>query len=590
MATVQNKDIQKSLKLIDELKYDDAIYLLKKVLRNDVKNSQALSVLGQLYISKAKYKEAIDCLEKCIKHSPNDYELIARLAYACEKNGDYQKAIDLYKKALSYDLNQFHLYDCIGRTLSKDAQDYDAIAYMYKALHHIKNDPWIHNNIAFSAKRIGAYDIALKHYEIAHQMDPATQLFLSCQIFNSFKDPNKTLKDIQSIAEDNYAKFLSKTEGQVPGDLNQRLDSTKTKLRLGFVSADICQHPVSAYLLPVLENINREQFDIYIYYAETKVDHVTESFKQLANKFEFIKSKSDQEAALMIYQDEIDLLFDMSGFTTGGRLGIFKIKPAPVQVHHIGFFGTLGMPQMDFLLADAHMIREGEDQFFTEKVYRMDTCYTHCNLNGLPEARRDLPYTKNGFVTFGSMNGFHKISTHVLNLWSSILKEIPNSKLIINAQSLKTEANKKYVLDIFANNGIDRSRLDIRSSGPREDFLKTYSEIDIALDPFPYGGGTTTTESLMMNVPVVTIDGDRWTARMSSSFLTLSKLPELIAKDQDEYFKIATDLAKDTDRLLFYRNNLRTQVISSNLNLETHINNLEKAIWEMWQIKCEEST
>lgn len=588
MVKISNSNIKKSLEFINQSKLGDALLLLRKVLRNNPKEIQALNIIGQILIKQKDFSTAIEYLQKSLNINSNDYEIWARLGYAYEKNKLYEKALEAYKQSLGLNTQQAHVYDCLGRVLAKMNRDYEALPYFFKALEFSPDDVDVHNNIGFTSKKLGLYEMAVKHYQIAKTLDPNNSMYLSSLIFNIHKDPQSKLQDFYEYAQEFYKIFVEPTQGKLNIDIHSRLNSNKTKLRLGFVSADLCQHPVSAYLMKVLEKIDRQKFELYLYSANEHQDSITERIKALADKFEMIDKLEDLPAAELIATDEIDILFDMSGFTKGARLGIFKIKPAPVQITHIGYFGTLAMPDMDFMIADENLIRAEEEQYFTERIYKIPDCYCHCDLYDMPEPEASLPYDRNGYITFGSTNSFHKVSANVIVFWANLLKEVPNSKILFDNLVMGDKQNQAYLLGIFARNGIDSSRLILKSSIPRQDFLRSYNDIDIALDPFPYGGGTTTIESLMMGVPVITINGDRWVSRQSTGFLQTAGHPELIAVDINDYINKAKELANDPDRLRSYRNNLRSDVQNSELNIDKYIPKFQKAIEDMWQIICKE--
>ncbi len=588
MVKIANSNIKKSLEFINQSKLDDAVLLLKKVLRSSPREIQALNILGQVLLEQKDYQGAIDTLGKSLKLDVNDYEIWARYAYACEKNQKYQVAIDAYKQSIMIKPQQAHVYASLGRVLAKDNRDYEALPYFFKALEFTPNDVDIHNNIGYTCKKIGLYEMALEHYHIARKLDPCNSIYLSSLVFNIHKDLKRGLQDFYDYGKEFYECFVKPTKGELSIDVNTRLDINKSKFKLGFVSSDLCRHPVSAYLTKVLENINRDKFELYFYSANEYQDETTEQIKSMATKFELISRMEDIEAAEMIAKDEIDVLFDLSGFTKGARLGIFKIKAAPVQITHIGYFGTLAMPEMDFLIADDNLIREGEEKYFTERIYKIPDCYCHCDLYNIPEHKAELPYDRNGFITFGSTNGLHKISPDVVALWAGLLKRVPNSKILFDSRSLEGKYNQEYLRNIFLRNGIEASRLIIRTTSARDQFLQSYNDIDIALDPFPYGGGTTTIESLMMGVPVITINGDRWVSRQSTGFLQTAGHAELIAKDINSYLDKAEALANDPERLRTYRKTLRNDLRNSELNINKYVPKFEQAIIDMWQIICKE--
>ncbi len=589
MVKIANSNIRKSLEFINQSKLSDAVLLLRKVLRTNPKEIQALNIIGQILLEQKDYSGAIEYLGKSLKINSNDYDIWARLGYAYEKANYYDNAISAFRRSLELNPKQANVYDCIGRVLAKGNKDYEALPYFFKALEYDPNNADIHNNIGFTSKKLGLYEMTIKHYQVAKTLDPNNGIYLSSLIFNVHKDPQKGFQDFHKHGKEFYERFVEPTKGGLGVDIKARLNITKTKLRLGFVSADLCQHPVSAYLIKVLEKINRQDFELFVYSNNEHQDAITERIKASVSKFTLIDKLEDIQAAEIIANDEIDVLFDLSGFTKGARLGIFKIKPAPVQITHIGYFGTLAMPEIDFLIADENLIRTGEEKYFTEKIYKIPNCYCHCALYDMPEANKELPYDRNGYITFGSTNSFHKISTDVIALWTKLLKEVPNSKMLFDALVLGSKHNQNYVSGIFTRNGIDSSRLILRSSGPRQDFLNSYNDIDISLDPFPYGGGTTTIESLMMGVPVVTINGDRWVSRQSTGFLQTVGHPELVATDINDYLSKAKELAADTARLRSYRTNLRTDMQNSELNIDKYVPKFEQAIKDMWQIICKEN-
>jgi predicted O-linked N-acetylglucosamine transferase (SPINDLY family) len=319
MVKISNSNVKKSIEFINQSKLGDAVLLLRKVLRNNPREIQALNILGQVLIKQEEFDTAIDYLQKSLTINSNDYEIWARLAYAYEKKKLYDKALEAYKQSLALNPQQAHVYDCLGRVLAKMHRDYEALPYFFKALEFSPNDVDIHNNIGFTSKKLGLYEMALKHYEIAMKLDPNNSMYLSSLIFNLHKDPKSKLQDFYKYAKEFYKTFVEPTQGKLNIDIYARLNTKKTKLRLGFVSADLCQHPVSAYLIKVLEKINRQNFELYFYSANEHQDSTTEQIKALSDKFESITELEDIQAAELIASDKVDVLFDMSGFTKGAR-------------------------------------------------------------------------------------------------------------------------------------------------------------------------------------------------------------------------------------------------------------------------------
>lgn len=572
MQGVSSK-IKKCLKFMQESNYSEAIKLLEKMIKKSPRDSQALSLLGQIQAKTGNFKEAIAALEKAKKHVALPGEVLSKLAYAYEKTNDYDKAIDLYKKCLEKNCHKGQILDGIGRTLTKKWDDYEALPYLFRAAEFVKDDPWVFNNIAYAAKRLGLYNYVDKYYREAFRADPKNQLYLSCLIFNSHSVPHFNLQNIQDLSKAYYNQYLAPIKKDMGFDFSKR--KPKLKKRIGYVSGDLRSHPVAAYLLPILKGLLND-YDIYCYNTYELEDETTEEFKELAVKYTNLHEVDVYTAAQEIYDDEIDILFDMSGYTRGTRLDIFTLKPAPIQVSSIGYFGTLAMPEMDYILADAKVVKDGEEKYFTEKIYKMETCYTHCHYRDVKQERFETPAVKNGFITFGSMNNFYKVSPDIIAFWSELLKETPNSKLLVDAIAMKSESNKDYLIKTFKENGVSEDRLIVKSSKGRENFLKVFDEIDIALDPFPYGGGTTTFESLRKGVPIITLDADRWIGRQSADFIDVVGCNELIAKSKEEYKEKAVELAGDIDRLNNYRKTLKEKTENSKLSIGDYLPRYKK--------------
>jgi predicted O-linked N-acetylglucosamine transferase (SPINDLY family) len=257
-----------------------------------------------------------------------------------------------------------------------------------------------------------------------------------------------------------------------------------------------------------------------------------------------------------------------------------------VQVSHLGFFGTLGIPEIDFLFADDCVVRKDEEKFYTEQIYKFPVSYNHCDLHGIPEPKLEPPCVKNGYVTFGSFNTFHKISREVVDTWIELMIKVPTARLLFDSRSMKAATDINYYKSLFIARGVDEARLMFRANENREDFLRSYEEIDISLDPFPYTGGTTSLESLLLGVPLVTIMGNKWSSRLSSTTLLAIKRDELIAKDKEEYLSKLTELAQDQTRIINYRKTLRQDMLDSDLQIDKYVANFEKALKDIWQIKC----
>ena len=537
-------------------------------------------------INRTKIREALILLKKLSKDSQYttnaNYHYYLGLAY--EKSMDLGNAIESYKNCLKLDINNWLPYHRIARILAKDEQQLLALFYIEEALKLTRNNHELYKDAAYITNTIGMADKAYQYCKRACELNPENTVYFTSLIFFVHKLADSTPGELYELSQEYYNKYISKIPN-LDIDFTKQLKPNKSKLKLGFISADFRTHPVSTNLHKIFQKLNRDKFDIYMYYADDITDNITDDFKAFATEFKFIKKMNDENVCKQILKDNIDILFDLSGFTSGDRLRIFKRKPAPLQISFLGYFGTLGMPEIDYIISDDTLVRADEDQYFTEKVYKLPGCHMHADLYNLPSDIPELPYLKNGYVTFGSMNNAHKISTKMISYWAEILKRVDNSKLYLDARALSSECNQNYLIKQFQEQGIHRDRLIMKASLARSDYLQSFSNIDIALDSTPYGGGTTTIETLSMGVPVITLYGNKWISRQASTFLKAIQHEELIASTMDDYINKAIGLANNIEKLKTYRNNLNSEM-KLHLNSDDYVKKFETAIEDMWQQKC----
>ncbi|MBP3723775.1 MAG: hypothetical protein J6I62_11085 [Selenomonadaceae bacterium] len=347
------------------------------------------------------------------------------------------------------------------------------------------------------------------------------------------------------------------------------------KIRVGYLSADLHNHPVADFSAALFLNYNPDKFIIYVYNLGNALDEVTKILKSGGGIWRDVFNLSFSKIADMIRGDEIDILVDLSGHTSKNALPVFKYKPAALQISGIGYVLSTGLRETDGFLTDIYTAPEVNSPYFTEKLYRLNHshfCYTP--FKNFPEIST-LPYLKNGYVTFGSFNNFSKVTDEVLIIWNEILNKIPHSKMILKHSLFDSVEGLQYTKKRMELLGISAEKFEFRGFG--ENYLSEYSDIDIALDTFPYNGGATSLEALMMGVPVVTLGGNRHGSRFGVSFLKNLNLNELIAKNEKNYVEIAVTLASDTELLASLRKGLRNIMLNSPLmDRNNYMKELEK--------------
>ncbi len=562
----------------------ESIAILRSQLRKNPKNLAALEKLGEILLNSGQYDEAVNCLQQYIMANPHNAKVFYNLGEAFGFQKKHGHALEAYKAALKLDINNVVLYRKIAQILLLDMQYAIAILYLNEALKISPKDALIHCGLARAYHTLGKGELALDHIRQAYEIDPQTKEYLSSILFMMHKLNQYSWADYQNIAKEYHQQYLSKLKPKEKYDFSERRDPELKNLRLGFVSSDFRKHPVGSYTYHLFEALIARGFHLDLYYTYEHPDDITKQFMNLPLNFHSVSKLNNSDLADKIYKDKIDILFDLIGFTTYDRLELFKYKPAPIQVEHLGYFGTTAIPEIDYIIADENLVHADEEQYFSEQVYKIQDCYVHAAISGLPEEyNQEAPCIKNGYITFGCTNTFHKISIEVLKTWARILDQVPNSKLLFDARTLVRDSNKDYIKRYILEAGIDLDRVILRGNFFREDFLKTYNDIDIALDPFPYAGGTSSNETLNMGVPLITYHGHNWLSRQSTSFLRCINCEELIAQNLDDYVAKAVALANNTDQIQYYRQNLRQLIQSSAMNLETHADRLAEALHSMWK-------
>jgi predicted O-linked N-acetylglucosamine transferase (SPINDLY family) len=373
----------------------------------------------------------------------------------------------------------------------------------------------------------------------------------------------------------------------VTSDLLNAVDPLRP-LRIGYVSSDFRRHSVSYFLRALFANHSRTEFRIYCYSDVSEPDEYTSYFRTASDGWRDISGLGDNEVARMVSEDAIDILVDLAAHT-GDRLTLFTRRLAPVQVTWLGYPGTSGLSTIDYRISDDIADPPGEsDRFNSERVYRLPDgflCYTPpVDTPGIAP----LPSAASAQITFGSFNSIAKITPEVVGLWSKVLHNNPESRLIIKTFSLSDGATRKRYTELFTANGIDIERVELRPwERNTTSHLAVYGEVDIALDTFPYNGTTTTCESLWMGVPVVTLSGERHSARVGTSILSRVGLDDLVAATPDEYLRITENLARDKERLIQLRQTLRKKMQASPLSDgAAFTGHMEKAFRRMWGDWC----
>lgn len=395
--------------------------------------------------------------------------------------------------------------------------------------------------------------------------------------------PSTTPESLYQEACHWHSLYAAPLAGQVRPHSNTR--DPDRRIKVGYVSPDLYNHPIMRFLLPVLERHDRSRFEVYAYAVGSKTDKWAERVRQNVAVFQSLREP--EQLAAQVRQDRIDILVDLAGHTMGSALLAFPRKPAPIQVSWLGSLATTGMRAIDYFLGDPYMPCPGTEQLFAERVYRLpltQSCYRPFRAD---LAVAPAPCSKRGYITFGCFNNPQKINREVVKLWSAILHLAPQSRLLLKFRGMETEALQSRYRGWFQEDGIEAGRLLFAGHSAAETYLADFGSVDIALDPFPYNGGSTTLDALWMGVPVVTLAGRLAVQRDGASILSAAGLAEFVAHTPEQYLKIALFLAAVSPRTPELRAEVRRTLAASPIMDETgFVRDLENAYRDMWRAWC----
>ncbi|TAN45966.1 MAG: tetratricopeptide repeat protein [Nitrospirae bacterium] len=541
--------------------FDKARICYRKAIDLDLNPAQSYFNIGTIQFKQKHFEEAIKSFNTSARFEPGRAETFLNIALSYQELNKFPESVECYKKALAlkpdYTLASFNfgvtlfLFGKLSEALICFSQVIDAEPDHVDAL----------NNLGNVYRELGMFDASERFFRKAIEANPNLPHLWSNILYLKNFNPDITLQEM-FVEHLKYEKHFG-----VPAHQKRPLsipDMRGRRIRVGYVSADFRRHSVSYFFEPVLRNHDKGEFEIFCYSNGFLSDGTTVRIRQSAEHWRNIYKMDAGDAEDLIKGDGIDILVDLAGHTGFNSMNVFLRKPAPVQVSWIGYPNTTGLSTMDYRLVDKYTDPEGlTDGYNTEKLIRMPDSF----LCYLPDRESpDVAVSEHGCMTFGSFNLTSKINAYVVEVWSEILKRTPGSKLLLKARYLDDATLTNRIISLFGSKGIPSERVRI---APFEKetaaHLKIYSQVDIALDTFPYNGTTTTCESIWMGVPLIALEGNDHRSRVGVSLLSNLGLQEFIAKSVDEYVNIAVRLAEDKEKLKTLRRTLRNTLMDSPL-------------------------
>lgn len=565
-------------------KLEDAIRAYRTALKLQPKYASPYGNLGNALARAGRPAEAVPCYRRALELNPSFAEAHTGLGSALfrlERIADAQRchetAIQLMPTLAIGHVN-------LGDTLLEQGRLNAALGCYQRALDLGPASASLHVSLGFVLHELGRSEEAIRSYMAALEIDPDNVGASSNILFTMNElatEPRAWLRELASQYGELVTRFAPAARAM------QNAADPDRPLRIGFVSGDLYNHPVGYFLEGLVTALRSPRLALAAYQARGKVDRLTERLQRLIPTWRVIGDLTDAAAAARIREDGIDILIDLSGHTAHSRLPVFAHRPAPVQVSWLGYFATTGVPAVDYVLVDPHSVPPGEEDAFTEEVWRLPEtrlCFT------APESSEPvapLPALTSGHVTFGSFGSLTKLNEPVIQAWARVLQALPDAKLFLKAKQLIDSSVRKALGERLAKHGIPADRLIIEGPSPRSEYLAAYKRVDVMLDTFPYPGGTTTMEALWMGVPVVALRGDRLLSRQGENILKNVGLSRWIASDVDDYVRIATGVAHSLADLSGLRAGLRSQLQASPMmDSARFAGHFEAALRQMWQRWC----
>ncbi|MCA0974294.1 tetratricopeptide repeat protein [Halomonas denitrificans] len=507
-------------------------------------------LLSHVYDTQGHKARARAEAEQALAMSPDDAACLSTLAASLASGFELERARELYHRAARQDPSSYLPY----------------------------------NNLGGVESQLGHLDAAITAYRKAHRIEPEAPLPFSNLITTLHYHPAYQQSQILALARQWSERFSASTP--LTADTPRTPDRA---LRIGMLSDGFRGHPVARMITAALEKVDTSNLAFTLYSTSLWEDAYTRRLKALATDWVEVKHLGNEAFAQRVRDDRIDILFDLAGHNAGTRMQAMTMKPAPLIVKWVGgLINTTGVKAIDYLLSDAIETPPGCDDDYVEKLIRLPDDYICYEAPPYTPEVNALPAKANGYITLGCFNNGTKLNDVLLTEWATLMKQLPESRLLLKSQQFKGAERGASITAFMAEQGISEERIMIEGPSPHGELLKTYHRVDIALDPWPYSGGLTTCEAFTMGVPVVSLPGPTFAGRHSATHLINAGMPELVVSSWDEYRERVIELASDLDSLATIRRHLREVLLGSPVcDAKRFARHFTHAVRAIWQRHCE---
>lgn len=563
--------------------HEQALAWLNRSLKIDPNEPQSLFAMGNFLNQVGRFDEAASLLRRAVELRPNFPEALNNLGNILLTLRRHDEGLQAFQRAIQSRPDYHEAYANLGN-LQREAKFPDlAEQSMLEAIRLKPDFAAAHSNLGNAFFDQGKIDLAIASYKKGIDFGQDERDFVPNYLFAINYSPS--LSDAEIAAEHHRIcreKFGAMAE-HIP--FTNTRDPNK-RLRIGYVSPDFWMHPVARFMLPILQHHDRAHFEVVAYSSRYLKDGFTEECARHVDLWRECHHLTDAALAQQIRADGIDILVDLTMHSRDCRPGLFARKPAPLQVSYLAYVGTTGQATMDYRLTDVYLDPPGGPESpFSEKPLRLSRCWWTFQ----PPVRTSIaevqspPCVASGFVTFGSLNNFVKVNEGTRILWARLVASVPGARLLLH---IKESRAREGLLEFLASHGLPPERVTLIGYQDGPSYMATYGRIDIALDPSPFAGGTTTFDALWMGVPVITLAGERTASRGGRSILSTLGRPEWVADSAEDYLTIAQRLAADPAQLAKIREGLRGEIRNSplmdNTGFTREMENHYRTIWQRW--------
>ncbi len=518
---------------------------VRQALAEDPENLDAMLIAARLVRNGGNISTAETLYLKILEHRPDSAEALAGLGACCGLTGRYEAAIGNLRRAVALTPDYFEAWAFLGEALVEQGRAEEAMDCFERSL-------------------------AIRPYNAAA---------ISKQLFYAVFDPRY---DATRISKLNFDWGERVAASIVP--LPRRAQAGEhERIRIGYLSDEFYERVTARFMSPVLARHDRTKFHVTCYSRSAAEDETTATLRGMVDAWHDISTMDDRLAAEAIRADGIDILVLCTSYRVEART-VLAFEPAPIQLCYSNLVSTTGLRAVDYMITEESTDPAGSEAYYSENLVRIGNRNIYQPPDAAPEPG-PLPCFETGTVRFGSFNNLGKITPGVVAAWSRILQAVPGSRLAMKSVNrLRDPGARAYFTGLFASHGVADDHLELLTGdADLQSHLSRYRDVDIALDPFPCNGGTTSCEALWMGVPVVTMAGDTFMGRQGVNYLGKLGLDDLIATDEDGYVEAAVSLASDTVRLRKLRSRLRSDVSAKLFDPGSHVAELETAYGEMWR-------